>query len=215
MTDTPARYKVEKTQVQSLGRLSDRWAVVRTDGTPTGWGPGKDYRAHNHLYSDRGLAEIVAAFLNGTPDDYRIERNLHKGRHFWLITGAAPGDPGELKSRTFEDDQKPADTVSAALIRKVTDHVAGIDRRVAAQADADAKAAEQEAEADRRRALEAEKGPLATPRQVDFIMELLADRQRTGDGGGFYFGGPTTRKGVAEMSKREASMYITSLKGDY
>ena len=33
--------------------------------------------------------------------------------------------------------------------------------------------------------------------------------------GGGFFSGPTDRAGIEELSKREASMYITSLKGDY
>jgi hypothetical protein len=54
----------------------------------------------------------------------------------------------------------------------------------------------------------------ATERQVDYIMELLAQRERTGEGGGF-FQGPTDRAGVANLSKADASLYITSLKDEY
>jgi hypothetical protein len=54
----------------------------------------------------------------------------------------------------------------------------------------------------------------ATPRQVDFIMSLLARRERTGEGGGF-FTGPTDRESVARLTRTEASTYIDSLKGAY
>lgn len=53
---------------------------------------------------------------------------------------------------------------------------------------------------------------LASPAQVDYIMKLLA--RRHGDDSGFMVG-PTTRAGVAAMSRSDASIYIASLKGDY
>ncbi|WP_030888201.1 hypothetical protein [Streptomyces sp. NRRL S-1868] len=55
---------------------------------------------------------------------------------------------------------------------------------------------------------------LATERQVSYILDLLAKRRRSGEGGGFLTG-PTTRAGIAKMSRSEASAYIDSLKGDY
>ena len=72
-------------------------------------------------------------------------------------------------------------------------------------------AAEEKAEEERRQLI-AEKGPLATPRQVSYIMALIDQGARLE--GGFYYG-PTTREEVEKMSKKEASLYITSLKGDY
>lgn len=57
-------------------------------------------------------------------------------------------------------------------------------------------------------------GPLATPRQVDYILTLLAKRTSDGEGGGF-FTGPTDRAGIAKLTKAKASTYITSLKGEY
>ena len=83
------------------------------------------------------------------------------------------------------------------------------DERAAAkkaeQAKADAAAAEREQ-------LTATKGPLSTPRQIDYIMTLLAQGRH--HEGGFY-SGPTTHTEIAKLSKAEASAYITSLKGTY
>lgn len=54
----------------------------------------------------------------------------------------------------------------------------------------------------------------ASPKQVDYIMSLLDERRVSGEGGGF-FNGPTTRTEVAGLSRREASLYIDSLTGEY
>ena len=53
---------------------------------------------------------------------------------------------------------------------------------------------------------------LATPRQVEYIMALIARGAR--EEGGFY-NGPTTREKVAMMDRKSASLYIDSLKGNY
>ncbi|MFI9018706.1 hypothetical protein ACIGZI_32200 [Streptomyces griseus] len=55
---------------------------------------------------------------------------------------------------------------------------------------------------------------LATDRQVDFILSLLAERRRSGEGGGFY-GGPADRAGIEKLTRDQASTYINSLKGTY
>jgi hypothetical protein len=60
----------------------------------------------------------------------------------------------------------------------------------------------------------ADKGELATPRQVDYILQLLQAREYSGEGGGFFVG-PKDRAGIEELSKAQASAYIRSLKGDY
>lgn len=54
--------------------------------------------------------------------------------------------------------------------------------------------------------------PLATPKQVEFIMTLI-HRGAHEEGG--YMTGPTIRDGVAAMGRREASAYIDSLTGRY
>lgn len=55
-------------------------------------------------------------------------------------------------------------------------------------------------------------GQLATPRQVEFIMDLI--HRGAHEEGGFMTG-PTTRDEVAKMSRQAASGYITSLQGRY
>ena len=56
-------------------------------------------------------------------------------------------------------------------------------------------------------------GPLATERQVSYILTLLA--RGAGDEGGYISGGPTTRDQIARMTRRQASDYIDSLTGRY
>ncbi|MEU3978365.1 hypothetical protein [Streptomyces bacillaris] len=55
---------------------------------------------------------------------------------------------------------------------------------------------------------------LATPRQVEYILGLLAERGRSGEGGGFMTG-PTDRAGIEKLTSDAASRYIDSLKGTY
>ena len=94
------------------------------------------------------------------------------------------------------------DGVAYAYTRKDADKVEQIIRRAAAEkAAADRVAAGQPAE-------------LATERQVDFIMSLVARRAAYGEADGF-MSGPTTREAVAKLSKAQASAYITSMKGGY
>ena len=101
--------------------------------------------------------------------------------------------------------------VAYAFSRKDSDR---IDALVAQYvADRDAKtAAETATETVAAEAPEA----TATASQVDYIMTLLDRRQRDGlaDVVGFTTG-PTTRQGVARMTRRAASAYIDSLKGEY
>ena len=55
---------------------------------------------------------------------------------------------------------------------------------------------------------------LATPRQVNYILDLLAQRDRDGDASRVLHG-PTDEAGVEQLTRSEASTYIDSLKGDY
>lgn len=94
------------------------------------------------------------------------------------------------------------DGVAYAYTRKDADKVEQIIRRAAAEkAAADRVAAGQPAE-------------LATERQVNFIMSLIARRDAYGEADGF-MSGPTTREAVAQLDKAQASAYITSMKGGY
>lgn len=73
--------------------------------------------------------------------------------------------------------------------------------------------AEAKAEAERKAAEEAAKarGPLATARQVNYIMNLLA--QTDGQNTTWYTQGPTRRAEVELMTRRDASTYISALLG--
>lgn len=57
------------------------------------------------------------------------------------------------------------------------------------------------------------RGPLATERQVDYIMSLLS--QHGGQNTTWFSAGPTTLEEVSRMTRRDASTYISALKGDY
>lgn len=61
-------------------------------------------------------------------------------------------------------------------------------------------------------AKEEARGPLATDRQVDYIMSLLS--QHGGQNTTWFSAGPTTLEEVARMTRRDASTYISALKGD-
>ena len=94
------------------------------------------------------------------------------------------------------------DGVAYAYTRKDADKVEQIIRRAAAEkAAADRVAAGQPAE-------------LATERQVNFIMSLVARRAAYGEADGF-MSGPTTREAIAKLSKSQASAYLTSMTGGY
>lgn len=84
--------------------------------------------------------------------------------------------------------------------------------KIRAEAAAE-QAAEEKAEAERKAAEEAAKarGPLATGRQVSYIMSLLA--QTDGQNTTWYTQGPTTRAEIELMTRRDASTYISALLG--
>ena len=101
--------------------------------------------------------------------------------------------------------------VAYAFSRKDSDRIDALVARYVADRDAKT-AAETATETVATEAPEA----TATARQVDYIMTLLDRRQRDGlaDVVGFTTG-PATRQGVARMTRRAASAYIDSLKGEY
>ncbi|MFJ6667399.1 hypothetical protein [Streptomyces sp. NPDC091383] len=212
-------YRIEQGTTIKYGQERTTWTIVRTDGTPAGYGSGKDSRIRDATFYTRESADFYAKFYENTPAGYRVDKSIPRaGRMdnttYWVVTGSTDGDPYELKQRIPVDSATAVDT----LIMWANQHAAGAPERIAKKAEADAIAA---AEAAVREAREAQleearrqKGALATPRQIDYIIQLLARRERTGEGGGFFYG-PTDRAGIEEMSKADASTYITSLKGDY
>ena len=76
------------------------------------------------------------------------------------------------------------------------------------------RAAEEKAEAERAEAAAAAKarGPLATERQVDYILSLLAETD--GQNVSWFTAGPTEYAEIAKMTRRDASTYITALQGN-
>lgn len=216
-------YRIDQTVEHRYGKDRTVYTIVRTDGTPAGYGPGQDSRIYDATFVSRNLADFYYAFYENTPEGFRIKKALPRtGRMnqttYWVVTGSTDGDPKELDRRIDADrDESELSTVDI-LIQWVAQHVAGAPERIQAAAE---KAAIDAAETAVREAREQQlaelartKGALATPRQIDYILNLLEGRRRTGEGGGFYTG-PTTRARLEEMSKGEASTYITSLKGDY
>ena len=77
-----------------------------------------------------------------------------------------------------------------------------------------AKIAAERAEQAATQAATTEAPEAATERQIDFILTLIDRRRRDGEAAGFITG-PTTREGIAKLTKRQASGYIDSLTGRY
>lgn len=97
-----------------------------------------------------------------------------------------------------------ASKMSKTELRKFVADVKDYQRRQKAQREAPSRAAFQAVE----------DNSLATPRQVGYIVALLRERAKSGEGGGFMVG-PTETAEIRKMSKRDASAYINSLRGDY
>lgn len=212
-------YRIEQGTVTRYGHERTAWTIVRTDGTPAGYGRDADPRIHDAEFSTLATAEFYMEFLENTPRGYSLDQvrpraNSMDRKTYWIVKGSAGDDPGTLKQYVDADrDESDRRTVDI-LIQLAVQHAAGAEERIQAKAATDAAEAVKEARKRRLAELRATRGELATPRQVDYILQLLAYRERTGEGGGFMYG-PTDRAGVEEMSKADASMYITSLKGDY
>jgi hypothetical protein len=221
MSSPAARYTVTEGANQ-YGTTT--YTVTRTDGTPAGYGPDKDSRITDFVFLKKEQAETGAALLNALPAGYYVRKHevryqrssINSNRWEWRLAGGDDNDPQDVRgSRPLDADKAEA---VEYLVRCATEHAAGTADRITKKAEQDAIAA---AEATVREAREKQlaearrtKGPLATPRQVDFILQLLDRREYNGEGGGFFYG-PTDRAGIEMLSKAEASTYITSLKGDY
>lgn len=202
------------------------WTVIRTDGTEAGWGPGKDSRIYDMVFIKKDHAEIAAGVLEQLPEEYRFAKrevryhssSISSNHWVWEVTGGINRDPEQLKASIRVDTASSVEEVITNLLKNVHAHAEGATDRIAKKAEQDAIAAAEatvrKARAEQLAEARRTKGPLATPKQVDYILQLLSRRERTGEGGGFFYG-PTDRAGIEEMSKADASTYITSLKGDY
>jgi hypothetical protein len=115
---------------------------------------------------------------------------------------AAGGHDGAAK-------RAAAAKMSRTELRKFVGDVKDFQRRQKAKKDAEKRGAAAESAF---RA--AEDNSRATPRQVGYIVALLRQRARSGDGGGFMVG-PTETDEIRKMSKSDASAYINSLTDNY
>jgi len=217
-----ATYRIEEGTTVRYRTEERTWTVVRTDGTRAG-ADGKDTRIWNATFYSRETAEFYAHFYENTDPCYRIEKTIPRaGRMdrstYWRITGAPEGDPRSINYEVNADTD-PFDTAKAdTLINRARMHTEGCAQRIQKKAEQDAVEAAEAAVRDAREAQLAaartQKGELATPKQVAYILRLLERRIYSGEGGGF-FAGPTDQAGIEELSKREASLYIDSLTNSY
>ena len=225
---TEPTYRVDQHTITHYGKETTAYTIVRTDGTPGGYGPGKDRRIADATFFTQDRAELYCEFYERTPAGCHLRSEAHRANsmnrgRYWLVTTTIEGDPRDLRHPYNEDTPvgpgHPEGTrVIDILVAIACRHAEGAPERIAKAAEkkavAEAEAAVRQARESQLTQLRSEKGELATPRQVDYILQLLAARKRTGEGGGFFYG-PTDRAGIEEMSKADASTYITSLKGEY
>ncbi|GAB3115609.1 hypothetical protein GCM10027160_23190 [Streptomyces calidiresistens] len=227
MTPTTT-YRIEQGTAIRYGTEREVWSVVRTDGTPAGFGPGQDPRIHNATFTTPEIAEIYRRFYEETPAGYRLERDHHSSRSmrrgsYWRLTGSGQDDPDTIR-HIWEDGEEvrgswpEGTTWLDVLIFLANRHAEGaparIEKAAAEKAIAEAEAAVREAREAQLAEARRTKGALATDRQISYILSLLARRRDSGEGGGF-FSGPTTRADLELLSKAEASAYIDSLTDNY
>lgn len=187
---TATRYTVTQT--------ATGWEATDTTGT-----------IQLHRYATQALAEFAAQVLNALPEGYVLRRVAKPARGMkrgftWIIEG---------HGWSAKRDESPA-LLPEHLIRDVAEHAAGAPARDAKAVIAAAEAVAEQAHRQELADMATVHGPRATPKQVDYIMTLLAARARLGEGGGFMTG-PTDRAGVERMAREDASAYINSLKGEY
>lgn len=148
--------------------------------------------------SRSGYIQITTDYYITQDDEKRTRRGLLIHKAGWNVYH----NNGDTPTSQHGDDQATAAAAAQDAQIKAAE-------RKSARAVAKAK---EEAAAAERAALISEKGPLATPRQVDYIMALISQGRH--HEGGFY-DGPTTIEDIRTMSKASASAYITSLAGNY
>ncbi|GAA4226140.1 hypothetical protein GCM10022254_10180 [Actinomadura meridiana] len=105
--------------------------VVRADGTPAGFGEGKDRRLPDRGFVARSDAETVATFLNATPDEYRITRSVNS----WMVSGGRRGDPAPLDQSLRTDKAGTGGSPVTLLISHALHHAKGADARIAEKAE--------------------------------------------------------------------------------
>jgi len=185
-------YAVIEHTVTEFGSERSAWRVTHNGVPVTG-----------HEYRDRQIAEDIATGLAAIPDDYSLTYE-QIGRLGWRYLVRRNG----RRITDSADIQR--------VITLVLEDVADRPRRAALAAERKAEA-EAQAAAEKQAAAEAaERAKYATPRQVDFILTLLAEREfRAFPDPGFIIDGPTERAAIEKLTKEQASAYISSLKGDY
>ncbi|MFE9250746.1 hypothetical protein [Streptomyces sp. NPDC007088] len=215
-------YRLEQESGISEGHEYTFWRIALADGTASGHGPGKDPRlaGSESVFHRKETAAFHLRFYEETDSCYHIRLRRPPARSispspWWEITGGEDDDPAHLKRRlpVTRSDTYALSTCDV-LIMWAQQHAAGATARVIKHgqrklAEA-AEAAARRARAKRLAEAARLKGPLATDRQVDYILTLLARRERNGECGGS-FAGPTTRAGLEEMSRSQASACIVSL----
>lgn len=112
-----------------------------------------------------------------------------------------------INRNTGREEHRDVDSVEKAirLCNNSQDYLDKQRAEFAAKREAEAKAEGERAAAEAR-------GPLATEPQVNYIMTLLA--QHGGQNTTWFSAGPTTLEEVSRMTRRDASTYISALKGE-
>lgn len=190
--------------IASAAEATTRFSLVEvTESGRTKWRIARDGVAFGSTFGDRQIAEDMLATRNAISEDWTISYE-QRGRMGWSWLARKDG-----RSR-------PIDMPTAArLVAAVAEDEAAAPARMIRAAERAVEAEAERIAAEEAARVAAERAKLATPRQVEFILTLLAQQEFQLGGGGFVVGGPTKREDIAKLTKEQASAYITSLKGDY
>lgn len=131
----------------------------------------------------------------------KFGRNYEEGKYYIMVT-----EEGTLKPGTFTTEEK-ALRIANRNEQEIKDRIAKLR---AEEAEEEKKAAEAKAQAEEE--AKTPKVDYATDRQVDFILDLIAQGRRQEAG---FFDGPTKPTEVRKLTKAQASAYIKSLLGDF
>lgn len=140
-----------------------------------------------------------------TTNDYRVvtQTGFINGKRVYEIA-VVSRNTGREEFRNVESIEK-----AIRLCDKEQAELERIRAELATKRETEAK---QEAKETAERNEAQARGPLATDRQVDYIMSLLS--QHGGQNTTWFSAGPTSLEEVANMTRRDASTYISALKGD-